>query len=169
MRTKNRFIVGPCLGLTMNDEYGDPLQAGHEKPFHLNPDVLKITMPFRMQIRYVPDRKLADTSRVFPSSGSSGAGKTTAILEMIRFRELMFSHRFERIIYCYPFEDVSPHSKEIRAEYKKLYSTLEVRHICQGRRLHRIGNFDKITGKQRTARCKKTGLVGKNTAHLTYN
>jgi hypothetical protein len=38
------------MTLTMNDEFGDPLRATHEKAFKMNTDVLKITMPFRMQL-----------------------------------------------------------------------------------------------------------------------
>jgi hypothetical protein len=35
----------------MLDELGDPIKASYEKPFMVNDDQLKITMPFRMQIR----------------------------------------------------------------------------------------------------------------------
>jgi hypothetical protein len=51
----------------------------------LEPDTLRFRVPFAMVV-----------------SGPSQAGKSEFILNLIKFRELLFTSRFHRIIYCAP-------------------------------------------------------------------
>ncbi len=49
------------------------------------------------------------------------------IRDFLRHRESVFSHLFERVILCYPFEDRSLHTRTMIESYKSCYRHLEVR------------------------------------------
>ena len=64
---------------------------------------------------------------MFFYSGATGAGKSTCVGDLLRFRDYLFFDKFERIIYCYPFKvDKSVFSKKMIQSYRDIYSDLEV-------------------------------------------
>lgn len=72
--------------------------------------------------------------------GPSGSGKTSVIGEFLRFREQMFSHPLSRVIYCYPFTDVSRYSSEKIKQYKQYYENIQEHNgLPQVDQLHLLG------------------------------
>lgn len=150
----------------MNDEFGDPLRATHDRPFKMNKNVLKLIMPFRMQIRYMHHTCTAsfqcDLYFFFsPISGASGSGKTTFILQMLRYKDSLFLTQFVRVIYCYPFEDRSLHTKNMIASYKKVCSNLEVRNKTLKCTTFRLPSKLPISGTRRFAGREEAESGGK--------
>lgn len=69
----------------MNDEFGDQLKASHDRPFMLNANVLKIDMPFRLQIRCscLPVEFFASVVMFcFVNSGASGMYSDALFMEV---------------------------------------------------------------------------------------
>jgi hypothetical protein len=69
----------------------------------LEPDTLRFRVPFAMVI-----------------SGPSQGGKSEFILQLIKFREQLFTSRFHRIIYCIPEAEsnkVKDFFQRIKAEF----------------------------------------------------
>ena len=77
------------------------------KPFFVDPNRFRIAQPFRLQI-----------------SGTTGSGKSTLIGNLLRFRDQLFSEKFARVIYCYPFADKSVYTKDSIALFKQYYEGL---------------------------------------------
>jgi hypothetical protein len=70
---------------------------------------IKLESPFRMQI-----------------TGSSHSGKSTFMLNMIKYRDLLLQEQFGKIIYCYPSDDGSPHVREMVERLKDEFDNLEI-------------------------------------------
>jgi hypothetical protein len=74
----------------------------------LEPDTLRFRVPFAMVV-----------------SGPSQAGKSEFILNLIKFREQLFTSRFHRIIYCAPEVE----SNKVKAYFQRIkneFSTAEL-------------------------------------------
>jgi septin family protein len=72
---------------------------------------LKFQMPFRMLV-----------------CGSTGVGKSTFVLKLLKNRNEMFSHNFSSIIYSYP-ENISPDHNDFIVKLKNVCDELE---LCPG-------------------------------------
>lgn len=59
-------------------------------------------------------------------TGPSGSGKSSFILNLVKFRHKMFAEQFGRIVYCRPDEDQTEHSKTYVDAMREEFEHLEV-------------------------------------------
>jgi hypothetical protein len=76
---------------------------------NLTEEDIKLESPFRMMI-----------------TGSSHSGKSTFLLNLIKYRDLVLKEKFGRLIYCYPSDDASSHTKTNIAKMEEEFENLEI-------------------------------------------